>query len=351
MKKWMEVLEKLDWTKFITSKSNLKSNFNDILRYFTSNKSDIENICSLVDTIRICLKECSKTAKTEAEITEAIKSCLQEKLKDDRISKLLNDANLDINSLYRLANYFPIYKSENGYCYRLYWPENDQVINQDGLQPCGCDEVFSKEADKECNEPFPFTSSNCYSCCTDALKAFVEFCKLITTRLYTLECISKGENGPYSFQIVDKSKELAYHPQQYESLQEVKDAIKITKECVNDMGMHVLEHILLRPRKEVECIERIVPGSNIRLGNCLLPICPDYCCDIEWQPDMDKDDPCAQLDNTIYYLPGSDPYSFWATVALPSWSKQFRTEESRLAFEQLLYKKLTSLLGSILYSF
>ncbi|MBP0904184.1 hypothetical protein ACFSKN_08115 [Mariniflexile gromovii] len=352
MQKWMEVLKKLDWTKYGSYKSgagesnaSLSSHFNTNVSFIDTNNSSRDTMCSLVEIIRACLKECPKTAKTEAEIKEAIKLCLKEKLKDERISKILEEANLDVDALNQLANYFPVYKSDNGYCYRLYWKENDKKITENGLQPCGCDDVIAEDGNQACNEPFPFISSNCYSCCTEALNAFRELCELITSGLYSVECTSKGENGPYSFQIVDKSKELAYHPQQYDSLQEVKDAIKLTKECVNDMGMHVLEHILLRPRTENEFKDQSVPGTNQRFGNCLLPICPDYCCDIEWQPDMDKDDPCAQKDNTIYYLPGSDPYSFWATVALPSWSKQFRTQESRLAFEQLLYKESPALVG------
>ena len=198
-----------------------------------------------------------------------------------------------------------------------------------------------------CNEPYIFVSSNCYSCCEEALAAFKEFCQLVQRGLFEIECTEKTPFGPYSFQLIDKRKELGYHPQQYDCLQEVKDAIEITKQCVNNTGMHLLEHILLRPKKEnctnENCCDDADPGE---VECCTLPICPDYCCPIEWQADLERDDPCGDSEaNLIYYLPGSDPYSFWATLALPAWDKRFRSLEARHAFEKFLYKEVPALVG------
>ncbi|MBK6931921.1 MAG: hypothetical protein IPH12_14070 [Saprospirales bacterium] len=65
-----------------------------------------------------------------------------------------------------------------------------------------------------------------------------------------------------------------------------------------------------------------------------------------WEPLRDKADPCAaQEAPTIHYLPGADPYSFWATVAIPGWTKRFRSIESRRFFEQLLYQETPALVG------
>ena len=241
--------------------------------------------------------------------------------------------------------FYPIVKTEKGYCYRIYSPENDKDISEGGLQPCGCEEL--KDETGACNNPYPFVSSNCYSCESEALIAFEEFKKLVASGLYTLDCISKTEQGPYSFQILDKSKILAYHPQQYNSFQEVKDAIKRTMLFADNDGMHLLEHILLRPKNSGECKKVVIDANGNRTEkSCLLPICPDYECSIEFQPDMEKDDPCAEANPLkIYYLPGSDPYSFWATVVLPAWGKRFRTEDSRKAFEYLLYKEVPALVG------
>ena len=368
MKVWMERFQKLDWTKhdpkqiFAVKKGKTEI---DLMTAFSSSESFLENLgilCELVMVVRECLKECPKRegkdgdTDLEKRYRSAVIRCLKEKLKDvlkDRpklyqaICKVLAHPAFEIKPLDRLANYFPVYKTEEGYCYRLYWEPNDPTGG--GLQPCDCDDS-DKESEDPCKEAFPFISSNCYDCCEEALKAFVEFAKLIREGSFDIERVTKSEYGPYSFQIIDTSKELAYHPQQYDCMQDVLDAIEITKACVNNTGMHLLEHILLRPKKEEECGRLIMVGDNefIRSDDCLLPICPDYCCPIRWQPDLEKDDPCAESDTDsglIYYLPGADPYSFWATLVLPAWAKRFRTQEARQTFEEFLYREVPALVG------
>ncbi|MCX2680326.1 hypothetical protein OOZ15_10275 [Galbibacter sp. EGI 63066] len=353
MEKWVDALEQLNWSDYtyFNQGSNetinaVESGFMARMTNLPSERYQLGDICDIVHTIRECLKGCSKGAEDQESHQAKLINCLKEKIKNEAFLNAMND--LDITALYRIADYFPVYKTEKGYCYRLYWPQNDRVITENGLQPCGCDGTVVEDSDSPCNEPYPFVSSNCYNCCSEALDAFMKFCELIKSGSYALECTSVSEYGPYSFRIVDKSKELAYHPQQYDSLQEVKDAIKITKSCVNDVGMHLLEHILLRPKTDRECRGDIIidADGNRTSFDCLLPICPDYCCDIEWQKDTENEDSCAEENsNIIHYLPGSDPYSFWATVVLPSWAKRFRTEESRQAFEKLLYKEVPALVG------
>jgi len=245
------------------------------------------------------------------------------------------------------SNYFPIHRTAEGFCYRIYWPENDENGTENGLQPCGCGEE-EEENGAACKEAYPFLSSNCYNCCEEALRAFEQFTALISEGLFTLEPIKKSDHGPYSFQIIDRRKVLAHHPQQYECVQDVLDAMAITKNCVNNTGMHLLEHILLRPKTKRECEYPVVVGDNeFEQKSCLLPICPDYCCPIPWQPDLEKDDPCAICPESeiIHYLPGSDPFSFWATLVLPAWAKRFRTQEARQTFEQFLYKEVPALVG------
>lgn len=374
--KWLEILKVLDWGKYMTGllfESDSISSGDISLTHIVSSQSNKEQFrifCDLVHDIRECLKMCSKGIEKSKQINE-IKLCIEEKFKNyicteeeienkycnaEKLIKhrkaieLLDLFNLDIDAFHSLINYYPIHKTDKGYCYKLYWEENDKVILEDGLQPCGCGPEEDIVGENLCKKKYPFISSNCYSCCSEAFDAFKEFCELIELKkTYSFEPVSKTKYGPYSFQIIDTGKELAYHPQQYNCLQEVEDAIQITKNCVNNAGMHLLEHILLRPKNESECGHPIFNGDDVTqdVQNCLLPICPDYCCDIEWQPDMDKDDPCAKNteQNNIYYIPGTDPYSFWATVALPSWVKQFRTKESRQIFERLLYKEMPALVG------
>ncbi|MDO6818885.1 hypothetical protein [Zobellia sp. 1_MG-2023] len=355
MTHWLSALEGLDWTKYITTdlfEADTLPPEHHFLLHFAEALPDIENrmdyLCDFVQAIRKCLPLCIKKVETEAEQLAKICQYLSEKYKNKpKVLAFLKNGKFNLNDLQQLSNYFPVHKTEKGYCYRLYWSANDKEISPDGLQPCGCGDDEEKDI-AACDAIHIFESSNCYACCEAAEKAFKEFCELVGKKLLTLECTEKTRYGPFSFRLVDKRKELGYHPQQYSCLQEVLDAIDSTKDCVNNMGMHLLEHILLRPKTVDACNDEFMVEENGKQRQlcCLLPICPDYCCDIDWMPDMDKDDPCAEENpDMIYYLPGSDPYSFWATIALPAWDKRFRTNAARKAFEKLLYKEVPALVG------
>lgn len=355
--KWENDLKNLNWEDYINlpgegdaEEPEIALNINafSALTNYDRNEHSLDHLCELVFTIRECLEDCNKALLSKKDLLKVLKKCLLEKYTDDSwISGLVE--NLDekiMEELIRFVTYFPVVKNMDGHCYRIYWPDNDKEISEDGLQPCNCEENPVAE-EKACGAKYPFVSDTCFSCCEEALEAFRHLAKIIKNGGYAFECIQDGEYGPYLFQIIDTSKELGYHPQRYENYQDVLDAIEFTRNCTDNMGMHLLEHILLRPKNSKECREF---GNNAkdneREENCLLPICPDYCCPIEWFPDMDKDDPCAEDEpDIIHYLPGSDPYSFWATLALPSWIKNFRTPDARTAFEQMLYKEVPALVG------
>ncbi|HEY2721160.1 MAG TPA: hypothetical protein VGI82_05525, partial [Chitinophagaceae bacterium] len=105
------------------------------------------------------------------------------------------------------------------------------------------------------------------------------------------------------------------------------EAIKRAKRLINAEGLHLVEHILLRPRCPEDC------------DNCdcmhATP-CNETHCSFEWQP-ADKDDPCNNPTTAISLVPGSDPYSFIATIALPAWSARFRSQQRQV--EDLLYRE------------
>ncbi|HLW32834.1 MAG TPA: hypothetical protein VKX40_11270, partial [Aequorivita sp.] len=359
VEEWESVLKNLNWDDYLkfefnneeseSPNINLNANIIGTTSGFNTNDKGEERICELVFTIRKCLEDCSKNQLDNEELIKFLKNCLREKYPNDSwITEFIEYLEKNIDRVLRFVTYFPIFTTDEGHCYRIYWPDNDQDTSENGLQPCGCEENPVEEGrDKEtaCRAKYPFKSSKCYSCCGEALAAFRALCQLIEKDEYTIECTQDSDYGPYSFQIVDTSKELGYHPQSFKGYQEVLDAIEVTLKAANDTGMHLLEHILLRPKDQGDS-GQLSSFNTGEYGDCLLPVCPDYLCPIDWYPDMDKDDPCAE-DNpdVIHYRPGSDPYSFWASLALPAWVKRFRTQESRNMFEQLLYKEVPALVG------
>jgi len=54
---------------------------------------------------------------------------------------------------------------------------------------------------------------------------------------------------------------------------------------------------------------------------------------------VQDDTECEGKEVHVCFKPGTDPYSFIATVFLPAWSKRFRDEKERLLFERLLYRE------------
>ena len=353
--KWEKELKNLNWEDYLNFRGLideepeviLNMDLSSAIIYDDQNENRMDRVCDLVFTIRKCLEDCEKALLPEDELFLILQKCLQEKYKDNNwIPGLIERLEGEMDELIRFATYFPVIENEDERCYRIYWPDNDKEISEDGLQPCGCEETPIIKDDL-CNAKYPFVSENCFSCCEAALDAFRYLAEIFKNGQYAIECIQNGDYGPYSFQIVDTSKELGFHPQRYENYQEVLDAIDFTRNCTDNMGMHILEHILLRPKNQEDCREfSSNANDNEPQDNCFLPICPDYCCPIDWYPDMDKDDPCIEdAPDVIHYLPGSDPYSFWATIALPSWLKGFRTPDARTAFEQLLYKEVPALVG------
>jgi len=60
-------------------------------------------------------------------------------------------------------------------------------------------------------------------------------------------------------------------------------------------------------------------------------------CQFLWKPGSDVD-PCED-EKPICFVPGCDPYSFIATVALPAWPERFRTPANKKLVEKLLQRE------------
>ncbi len=128
---------------------------------------------------------------------------------------------------------------------------------------------------------------------------------------------------------------LAESPTCYECISDMLDAIRRLLACINQEGMHLVEHILLRPVRDDGQIE-----------NCCLiqPTDVDCCCKLEYE--LETEEACAEnTQETSPYIPGADTYSFWATVVLPGWTSSFSTHNQRDLFQELLYKNTPAHIG------
>lgn len=133
------------------------------------------------------------------------------------------------------------------------------------------------------------------------------------------------------------SEIVAFNPQHYNNASVACEAVERAKKLINSEGLHVVEHILLRPRCEEDCNCDYLPQSCY---NQLATNREGNICHFEWKPGGEPD-PCAPED-PICFTPGCDPYSFIATIALPAWPQRFRSQENRHVMEKLLQKEAPS---------
>ncbi|MEO1259495.1 MAG: hypothetical protein AAFZ15_11890 [Bacteroidota bacterium] len=125
---------------------------------------------------------------------------------------------------------------------------------------------------------------------------------------------------------------LAKHPQLYTCEEDMWAAIEATKAHINTEGMHLLEHILLRPEKVISSD----PDDQDKFDcTCTLLATPDPDCIFPLpEEDIDRCLIPVELDedgNEVKptYVPGADPYSFWATTIFPCWSKRYQDTNFR----------------------
>jgi hypothetical protein len=127
--------------------------------------------------------------------------------------------------------------------------------------------------------------------------------------------ISSLSTANYSWAISSGTRHstLAIHPHYYQQPADRETSIQTLQNVINAEGLHVLEHILLRPHSPDPAF-----GSSPTLPIRLIP-----------QPDRDGDSETAE------FLP-LDPYSFWMTVVLPAWPKRFQDWTFRQFVERIL---------------
>jgi hypothetical protein len=232
-----------------------------------------------------------------------------------------------------LVRQYPVFKRADAYYYRLYFPENHSVLDQE-LEWCGCDKESNTPAEipSFCNHAYIFESALSYPTRIEAEAAFLHFCNLLKSSASYQPDADTGL-GRYSFSIIDPAKILSHHPNRHPDLSSAKQAADRVRACILDEGLHLVEHILLRPKVEEE-------------NKCLLPISPDLSCKLEWEEDLEHDNPnTLDKKEKLTYYPWADPYSFWVTVVLPSWSKRFQSSEVRLFFKEMLHCEAPAMVG------
>lgn len=244
--------------------------------------------------------------------------------------------------------FFPLVKSKdektgrNRFGIELRFPGFSSCEEEEkGKDLCGCEEQTQLE------EPMSYTAwrSPCtYASCEEALRVLAEVRRLLGIfenyqGVFDCECNSFGialhfnlqetRPGTHTHELKGLNRitgsRIAFNPQCYESAQMACSAVARTKKLSNAEGLHVTEHILLRPRcpGDCECRENSWCGEEKRH------------CGYKWLAD-DKD-PCSE-EKDVCFIPGSDPYSFIATVVLPAWPERFRTASGRMLMEDLLYR-------------
>jgi hypothetical protein len=139
------------------------------------------------------------------------------------------------------------------------------------------------------------------------------------------------------------SEIVAFNPQPYNNALVACEAVERAKKLINSEGLHLVEHILLRPRCIEDCDCKNFPSScyNESDSNAIdKQKSKNSICHFPWKPGGEPD-PCAPED-PISFTPGCDPYSFIATIALPAWLQRFRSQENRQVIEKLLQKEAPS---------
>lgn len=141
-------------------------------------------------------------------------------------------------------------------------------------------------------------------------------------------------NGDHPYiGIPDENRIIAYNPNCYANPAQACEAVTRAKKLINSEGLHLVEHILLRPH----CAP--VGGQQMDCGCSLQPNTEPWSdCEFPYWKRGNEDDPCNQQ-LPVCFVPGSDPYSFIATVVMPAWPERFRKKENRAMLEMMLHRE------------
>ena len=178
--------------------------------------------------------------------------------------------------------------------------------------------------------------------------------------------------GPFGIVINDPKAIIAEHPAAYSCRSELTPVLERLAFCLDSKGMHLMEHLLLRPRSAADCLMPLpcftiedckklekerekrkedcrikeadylkqLKGCRRKIADCKrtggdCKKMEEACKKIEEKYRTLKEN-CKNTDFEEAVLCGADPYSFQATVVIPYWAKQFRKLDFRAFFEKTL---------------
>lgn len=250
--------------------------------------------------------------------------------------------------------YYPVKKTKDAkaggdtyrYCIEIKLP-GFNTCNEDITEekPCGCG---SEPGEDEPPCYIAWKADCCYSTCAEAELALQTIMRLLLNFSYyqpvfDCGCYSHGiaiqfsrnaiiadENITWYWQEAairnwHSSEIVAVNPQCYTNAEMACEAVARAKALINSEGLHVVEHILLRPRCNPE---------DCRCSQYNKQCDDETGCRFVWP--VQDEDPCTQ-EKDICFVPGADRYSFIATVVLPAWPERFRKKENRALLENILY--------------
>ena len=280
---------------------------------------------------------------------------------DNDVIVMRNNVGLDVRSvgegltidqwrstMESFACYFPIKITGEGearrYCIEIQYP-GFNTCWQDAQEdmPCGCGEKTAQIPGPTCY--IAWKSRCCYRPCEEAGEKLQAIYRLLADyenyqSTFDCSCYSYGidiysknkidvnpnNSGSGAVSIFRSSEIEAFNPQCYPNPEMVCEAVERAKRLINAEGLHLVEHILLRPRCPEDC------SCEQRNNYCEDQL---HCC-FTWKES--SDDPCVE-DRKICFKPGTDPYSFIATVVLPAWPARFRRGENRQLLENIIYRE------------
>ena len=249
-----------------------------------------------------------------------------------------------------LAWYFPIVRRTeiqsgnevNKYCIELKFGDYECCDEKEVTgYNCSCGD--EKNSNMSCH--VSWKSKCCYNSCEEAIYFYNNNIKQLLSHKNDYRATYECGCGPYGISLhhypdledclkgkygkepLAENLIVAINPQCYPDSDMACRAVERTKKLINAEGLHLVEHILLRPH----CVE----------PDCECDYYKQHCenktdCEFQWEEKVE--DPCDESD-PICFVPGYDPYSFIATIALPAWPARFRKKENRKLIEMILRRE------------